>query len=92
MAFAFFAPFIVDLRLIFFFTDDLTTLGTVLESAQRHIHSATHLFRLAQEALKNATRLGPAGVNPTTTVTPGAPTVTSQPLLNAAFQLGLQVQ
>ena len=62
----------------------------MLESSQRHIHSATHLFRLAQEALKNATRTNAGQQQPAMATT--IPTkVTSQPLLNAAFQLGLQV-
>lgn len=51
-------------------------LRTVLESAQRHIHSSSHLFKLAQDAFRFATpETGPR--HPT--------------LLSVAFELGLQV-
>lgn len=51
-------------------------LRTVLESSQRHIHSSSHLFKLAQDAFRFATpENGPR--HPT--------------LLNVAFELGLQV-
>ena len=55
---------------------DLLRLRTVLESAQRNIHSSAQLFKLAQDAFKNATPVD-------------APK--HGPLLNAALQLGLQV-
>ena len=51
-------------------------LRTVLEAAQRHIHSSSQLFKLAQDAFKIAT---PSD----------APK--HMPALNAAFELGLQV-
>lgn len=55
---------------------DITRLRTVLESAQRNIHSSSHLFKLAQDAFRFATpQDGPR--HPT--------------LLNVAFELGLQV-
>lgn len=51
-------------------------LRTVLESSQRHIHSSSHLFKLAQDAFRFATpENGPR--HPT--------------LLSVAFELGLQV-
>lgn len=51
-------------------------LRTVLESGQRHIHSSSHLFKLAQDAFRFATpENGPR--HPT--------------LLSVAFELGLQV-
>ncbi|GFG36101.1 hypothetical protein Cfor_12907, partial [Coptotermes formosanus] len=50
-------------------------LRTVLESSQRHIHSSSHLFKLAQDAFRFATpENGPR--HPT--------------LLSVAFELGLQ--
>jgi hypothetical protein len=55
---------------------DISRLRTVLESAQRNIHSSSHLFKLAQDAFRFATpQDGPR--HPT--------------LLNVAFELGLQV-
>ena len=51
-------------------------LRTVLEAAQRHIHSSSQLFKLAQDAFKIATPTdGPKHMA----------------ALNAAFELGLQV-
>lgn len=49
-------------------------LKTVLEVSQRHIHSSSHLFKLAQDVFKIATD-----------------STKHMPLLNAAFELGLQV-
>ncbi|XP_047000533.1 zinc finger SWIM domain-containing protein 5-like [Schistocerca americana] len=55
---------------------DVLRLRTVLESSQRHIHSSSHLFKLAQDAFRFATpENGPR--HPT--------------LLSVAFELGLQV-
>ena len=55
--------------------DNLVQLSAVLEAAQRHIHSSSHLFKLAQDAFRYAV----PGDGP------------RQPaLLNVAFQLGLQ--
>ncbi|XP_044744822.1 zinc finger SWIM domain-containing protein 4-like isoform X1 [Coccinella septempunctata] len=55
---------------------EVLRLRTVLESSQRHIHSSSHLFRLAQDAFRFATpENGPR--HPT--------------LLSVAFELGLQV-
>ncbi|XP_069694798.1 zinc finger SWIM domain-containing protein 5-like [Periplaneta americana] len=55
---------------------EVLRLRTVLESAQRHIHSSSHLFKLAQDAFRFATpENGPR--HPT--------------LLSVAFELGLQV-
>lgn len=55
---------------------ELLRLRTVLESAQRHIHSSSHLFKLAQDAFRFATpENGPR----------------HPPLLTVAFELGLQV-
>lgn len=51
-------------------------LRTVLESSQRHIHSSSHLFKLAQDAFRFATPEN--GPRHTT-------------LLSVAFELGLQV-
>lgn len=57
-------------------TGELLRLRTVLESAQRHIHSSSHLFKLAQDAFRFATpENGPR----------------HPPLLTVAFELGLQV-
>jgi len=51
-------------------------LRTVLESAQRHIHSSSHLFSLAQDIFRVATpEDGPRHAT----------------LLSASFELGLQV-
>lgn len=58
------------------FAGDIPCLQTVLESAQCNIHSSTHLFKLAQDAFKMATPVeGPRHL----------------PLVNVAFELGLQV-
>ncbi|XP_030750668.1 zinc finger SWIM domain-containing protein 4-like isoform X2 [Sitophilus oryzae] len=55
---------------------EVMRLRTVLESSQRHIHSSSHLFKLAQDAFRFATpESGPR--HPT--------------LLSVAFELGLQV-
>ncbi|KAL1501209.1 hypothetical protein ABEB36_006581 [Hypothenemus hampei] len=55
---------------------EVMRLRTVLESSQRHIHSSSHLFKLAQDAFRFATpENGPR--HPT--------------LLSVAFELGLQV-
>ncbi len=75
---------------------DIHRLQTVLEVSQRHIRSASHLFKLAQDAFRHAlsqreaakaadttTRL-PVGSNP-------PPPPPAPPLLKAALQLGLQV-
>ena len=56
--------------------DDVVRLHLVLECAQRHIHSSSQLFKLAQDAFKIAT---PSD----------APKC--MPALKAAFELGLQV-
>ncbi|XP_022237035.1 zinc finger SWIM domain-containing protein 5-like [Limulus polyphemus] len=56
---------------------DIIRLRTVLKSAQRNIHSSSQLFKLAQDAFRIA-------VPPD-----GAPRHST--LLNAAFELGLQV-
>ena len=56
--------------------ENLVQLTAVLESAQRHIHSSSHLFKLAQDAFRYAVPSeGPR----------------HPALLNVAFQLGLQV-
>ena len=59
-----------------FITDDSLRLRTVLDSAQRNIHSSSQLFKLAQDAFKIAS---PSDGTKHT------------PLLNAALELGLQV-
>ncbi|XP_064624663.1 zinc finger SWIM domain-containing protein 4-like isoform X2 [Lineus longissimus] len=56
--------------------NDIIRLRTVLDSAQRNIHSSSQLFKLAQDAFKIATPVDCAK---------------HVPLLNAALQLGLQV-
>ncbi|VDI08643.1 Hypothetical predicted protein [Mytilus galloprovincialis] len=55
---------------------NIMRLKTVLEVAQRHIHSSSQLFKLAQDVFKIATP---------------PDTQKHMPLLNAAFELGLQV-
>ena len=56
--------------------ENLVQLTAVLEAAQRHIHSSSHLFKLAQDAFRYAVPSeGPR----------------HPALLNVAFQLGLQV-
>lgn len=58
-------------------TGEVVRLRTVLESAQRHIHSSSHLFKLAQDAFRFATpENGPR----------------HPALLSVAFELGLQVR
>ncbi|KAI5709667.1 hypothetical protein M8J75_002174 [Diaphorina citri] len=55
---------------------EVMRLRTVLESAQMHIHSSSHLFKLAQDAFRFATpETGPR----------------HQTLLSVAFELGLQL-
>lgn len=62
---------------IYIFLGEVMRLRTVLESSQRHIHSSSHLFKLAQDAFRFATpENGPR--HPT--------------LLSVAFELGLQVR
>jgi len=56
--------------------DDIAQLGAVLEAGQRHVHSSSHLFKLAQDASRFA-------------IPPDGPRHSA--LLNVAFQLGLQV-
>lgn len=71
--------FIYKLKYCFykmFILGEVMRLRTVLESSQRHIHSSSHLFKLAQDAFRFATpENGPR--HPT--------------LLSVAFELGLQV-
>ncbi|CAH1394075.1 unnamed protein product [Nezara viridula] len=55
---------------------EIMRLRTVLESAQRHIHSSSHLFKLAQDAFRFATP-------------ENSPRHST--LLSVAFELGLQV-
>ncbi|XP_078732970.1 LOW QUALITY PROTEIN: zinc finger SWIM domain-containing protein 5 [Lampetra fluviatilis] len=55
---------------------DVIRLRAVLDSIQKHVHSSSHLFKLAQDAFKIGT---PAD---------GLPDIT---LLNVALELGLQV-
>lgn len=59
-----------------FISGYIMRLKTVLEVAQRHIHSSSQLFKLAQDVFKIATP---------------PDTQKHLPLLNAAFELGLQV-
>ena len=59
-----------------FSSGDIMRLRTVLEASQRHIHSSSQLFKLAQDAFKIATPVDSAK---------------HIPALNAAFELGLQV-
>ncbi|XP_071800276.1 zinc finger SWIM domain-containing protein 6-like [Asterias amurensis] len=56
--------------------DDVRRLRTVLEAAQHHIHSASQLFKLAQEAFKVATPVDG---------------LTHYTLLKATFDLGLHI-
>ncbi|GIX83493.1 zinc finger SWIM domain-containing protein 5 [Caerostris extrusa] len=56
---------------------DIVKLPTVLKSAQRNIHSSSQLFKLAQDAFRIAVPTDSGSRHPT--------------LLDAAFQLGLQV-
>lgn len=56
--------------------DSLPQLTGILEAAQRHVHSSSHLFKLAQDAF----RYGVPSEGPR-----------HPALLNVAFQLGLQV-
>lgn len=59
------------------FVGEVVKLQTVLKSAQRNIHSSSQLFKLAQDAFRIAVPPDGGGRHPT--------------LLDAAFQLGLQV-
>jgi hypothetical protein len=59
--------------------DSLGQLTAILEAVQRHIHSSSHLFKLAQDAFRYAVP-GVEVAQPRHTA-----------LLNVAFQLGLQV-
>ena len=71
-----------------FLIGDINKLPLVLEAAQRHIHSSSHLFKVAQDAFKYALpnqEQDPA--RQTTLVVP----IKHPHLLNVAFQLGLQV-
>lgn len=61
---------------------DLARLGDVLDSAQRHIRSASHLFKLAQDAFRLALLQREAQK---------AFQSPPPPLLDAALRLGLQV-
>ncbi|PIK37660.1 putative zinc finger SWIM domain-containing protein 5 isoform X1 [Apostichopus japonicus] len=56
--------------------DNMKRLRSVLEAAQRHIHSASQLFKLAQEAYKVATPVDG---------------ITHYTLLKATFELGLHI-
>ena len=56
--------------------DSLPQLTAVLEAVQRHVHSSSHLFKLAQDAFRYAVPSEGAR---------------HPALLNVAFQLGLQV-
>ena len=70
---------------------DVLKLRAVLEASQRHIHSSSHLFKLAQDAFRYAM---PAQDTSGTTSTTAAqvPSAFKHPnLLNVAFQIGLQV-
>lgn len=63
--------------LLYIFTEDIGRLKAVLDVAQKHIHSSSQLFKLAQDVFKIATP-------------PDSPK--HMPALNAAFELGLQVR
>ena len=56
--------------------DNINQLTGILDAAQRHVHSSSHLFKLAQDAFRYAVP----------TDAPRHPA-----LLNVSFQLGLQV-
>lgn len=62
---------------LFCITEDIGRLKAVLDVAQKHIHSSSQLFKLAQDVFKIATP-------------PDSPK--HMPALNAAFELGLQVR
>lgn len=62
--------------IIFYVVGSTARLQTVLEAAQRHIHSSSQLFKLAQDAFKIAT---PSDGQK------------HMPALKAAYELGLQV-
>lgn len=69
-------PFFLICCVVSSFLAEPVRLSTILESAQRHIHSSSHLFKLAQDAFRFATpETGPR----------------HQKLLEVAFELGLQV-
>ncbi len=63
-------------RLFVVFPGDARKLETVLESIQKNIHSASHIFKLAQDAFKIATLMD------------SLPDIT---LLKVSLELGLQV-
>ena len=71
---------------------DIPKLSAVLDAAQRHIHSSSHLFKVAQEAFRYAMP-PPPPENPIimTTLNSPASVVKYPDLLKVAFQLGLQV-
>merc|ERR1712038_1036016 len=62
---------------------ELMYLGDILEAAQQHIQSPSHLFKLAQDAFRYAI---PSSSNHQQTSS-----LTHKALLNVSFQLGLQV-
>ena len=68
-------------------------LGSILEAAQKHIHSSTHLFKLAQDAYRYAEP--PSSQESQTSsqdhLNPSSQCSDHKALLNVAFQLGLQV-
>lgn len=67
-------------------------LASVLEAAQRHIHSSSHLFKLAQDAFRYAMPTPPATPDTPPHLTSLNPHSVKYPdLLKVAFQLGLQV-
>ncbi len=76
---------------------DIHRLQTVLEVSQRHIRSASHLFKLAQDAFRHALSQREAAKAADTTTRlpvgshPPPPPPPAPPLLKAALQLGLQV-
>lgn len=62
--------------LLVIYVGDARKLETVLESIQKNIHSASHIFKLAQDAFKIATLMD------------SLPDIT---LLKVSLELGLQV-
>lgn len=64
------------LSLLSALTGDTLRLRTILEAIQKHIHSSSLIFKLAQDAFKIATP---------------ADSSTDSTLLNVALELGLQV-
>ena len=84
------AAFIINTTI--FFSGDVLKLRAVLEASQRHIHSSSHLFKLAQDAFRYAMPASPDPAGTTTTTPQAVPPSFKHPnLLNVAFQLGLQV-